>query len=163
MQSGRRVDSLYYEEYEAHPVYNLLVGGAVLMLAYLSLNPPVKMGGVSRVVLALSTLLTVGIYFVFRTLRIEVAGGVLEIGFGFIKTRINLSDVVHVEAVKPPWWRYGGLGLRWGFDGSVAYIIRYGPGIRVVSTKRRPLFFNTRNPDELLRVLDSEMNGLRST
>jgi len=45
----------------------------------------------------------------------------------------------------PPFWRYGGLVVRLGLDGSVGYMVDYRRGIRVIRRRGMPIFFNTRN------------------
>jgi len=95
----------------------------------------------------------VAIFINFRTLEISVSGGRLTVGYGFIKSRVRLNDILYAEAVRPPFWRYGGLGIRLGLDGSVGYVVDYRRGVRVTRRRGPPIFFNTRNPEQLMNLL----------
>jgi hypothetical protein len=100
--------------------------------------------------------ITVAIFINFRTLEINVSGGRLTVGYGFIRSRVRLSDILHAEIITPPFWRYGGLGVRWGWDGSVGYIVDYRRGVRVTRRRGMPIFFSTRNPEKILQIIDHE-------
>ncbi len=124
----------------------------ILITAYLSLNPPLG-SRVPTLGLMLVLVITVTIFINFRTLEISVSGGRQSVGYGFIRSRVRLSDILYVEAVRPPFWRYGGLGIRLGLDGSVGYVVDYRRGVRVTRRRGPPIFFNTRNPEQLLSLL----------
>jgi len=102
-------------------------------------------------------LLVIFLYFSLRTLRIRVTERELRVAFGVIGTSVPLSEVLLVEAEKPSFWRYGGgLGIRWGWDGSVGYIVDYRRGIRVTRRRGMPVFFSTRNPERILQILEDQ-------
>jgi hypothetical protein len=96
----------------------------------------------------------VSVFINFRTLKISVTDGRLSVGYGFIKSRVRLRDIVYAEAVRPPFWRYGGFGIRWGWDGSIGYIVDYRRGVRVTRRRGMSVFFSTRDPERVLQVLE---------
>lgn len=56
------------------------------------------------------------IYPNFRILRITIYADKLEVGYGVIKQNIRIEDIEKVQIHDPPWYQYGGLGLRIGWD-----------------------------------------------
>jgi len=88
---------------------------------------------------------------------ISVSGGRQTAGYGLIKSRVRLNNILYVEAVRPPFWRYGGLGVRLGLDGSVGYVVDYRRGVRVTRRRGMPIFFNTRNPERILQLIDGHV------
>jgi hypothetical protein len=142
-------DEAYSESLDTHPVLQAALAAVILFTAYLSLNPPPG----SRVLnpaLMLVLVITVALFINFRTLEISISGGRLTVGYGFIKSSIRLGDVLHAEAVKPPFWRYGGPGIRLGLDGSLGYVVDYRRGVRVTRRRGMPVFFSTGNPEKII-------------
>jgi len=143
----------YCEQLDTHPVFQALIAAVILATAYLSLNPPLG-NRAPMPLLMLVLVIMVSVFINFRTLEISVTDGRLSVGFGFIKSRVRLSDIIYVESIRPPFWRYGGFGIRWWWDGSVGYIIDYRRGIRVTRRRGMPVFFSTRDPGRVLQVLE---------
>jgi len=144
---------LYSERLDTHPAFQAIIAAVIVIIAYLSLNPPLG-GRAPTPILMLVLLIMVAVFINFRTLEISITGERLTVGYGFTKSRTRLSDILHAETVKPPFWRYGGLGIRLGLDGSVGYIVDYRTGVRVTRRRGTPIFFNTRNPDKVLQTLE---------
>ena len=104
-------------------------------------------------------MLVIFLYFSLRTLRIRLTERELRVAFGVIGTSVPLSEVLLVEAEKPSFWRYGGgLGIRWGWDGSVGYLMNYGEAVRVIRRRGRAFLFSTRNPREVVEVIQNALS-----
>jgi len=144
---------VYSEHLDSHPVFQALIAAAILITAYLSLNPPMGSRAPTPL-LMLVLVIMVAVFINFRTLEITVTGEHLTVGYGFIRSRVRLGDIVYVESIRPPFWRYGGFGIRWGWDGSVGYIVDYRRGVRVTRRRGMPIFFSTRDPERVLRTLE---------
>lgn len=153
------VDEVYSESLDTHPALQAALAAVILVTAYLGLNPPPGSRAPTPA-LILVLIITVALFFNFRSLEISVSGGRLTVGYGFIKSRVRLSDILYVEAVRPPFWRYGGLGVRLGLDGSVGYVVDYRRGVRVTRRRGMPIFFNTRNPERILQIIDDHETKL---
>ncbi|HEX9913428.1 MAG TPA: hypothetical protein VGB32_00775 [Candidatus Bathyarchaeia archaeon] len=153
------VDEVYSESLDTHPALQAALAAVILVTAYLGLNPPPGSRAPTPA-LILVLIITVALFFNFRSLEISVSGGRLTVGYGFIKSRVRLSDILYVEAVRPPFWRYGGLGVRLGLDGSVGYVVDYRRGVRVTRRRGMPIFFNTRNPERILQIIDEHETKL---
>lgn len=144
---------VYSEHLDSHPVFQALIAAAILVTAYLSLNPPMGSRAPTPL-LMLVLVIMVAVFINFRTLEITVTGEQLTVGYGFIRSRVRLGDIVYVESIRPPFWRYGGFGIRWGWDGSVGYIVDYRRGVRVTRRRGMPIFFSTRDPERVLWTLE---------
>ncbi len=150
---------LYSEDYHAHPLFHVFFAAVIVLIAYLSMSPfNAKLPREAQALLVLVVLLLLFLYFSLRTLRIRVTKRDLSVSFGVIGTSIPLSEVLHVETEKPSFWRYGGLGIRWGWDGSVGYLMNYGDAVRVTRRRGRAILFSTRSPDEVVAVIEDRLS-----
>ncbi len=150
---------LYSEDYEAHHLFHMFFAAVIVLVTYLSLSPfNARLPRGVQALLFLVILLLIFIYFSLRTLRIRVTDTDLRVAFGVIGTSIPLSEVLHVEAEKPSFWRYGGMGIRWGWDGSVGYLMNYGDAVRVTRRRGRAILFSTRSPDEVVAVIEDRLS-----
>ncbi len=137
------VDLIYYEEVSFHPVIQYMLFGVFVLMAYISTEVPL---GIPSNILALVTVIIVIVYMTFRKLRITVSDTHLTVGFGYIRHTVRIDNIDTVEATQVPWYRYGGFGIRMGWDWSVAYIQNWRPGVRVVPKKGRVLYFSSNQP-----------------
>ena len=145
----------YSEFLDSHPVFQTIIAVVILVTAYFSLNPPLGSRAPTPILMFVMVIM-VAVFINFRTLEIRVANGRLVVGYGFTKSRVRLSDIIYVESIRPPFWRYGGFGIRWGWDGSVGYIVDYRRGIRVTRRRGMPIFFSTRDPERILQILEDQ-------
>jgi len=151
---------LYSEDYEAHPLFHIFFAAVIVLVTYLSLSPfNARLPRGVQALLILVILLLIFLYFSLRTLRIRVTGRELRVAFGIIGTSIPLSEVLNVEAEKPSFWRYGGLGIRWGWDGSVGYLMNYREAVRVTRRRGRAILFSTRSMDEVVAVIEDRLSN----
>lgn len=150
---------LYSEDYHAHTLFHVFFAAAIVLIAYLSMSPfNARLPREAQALLILVVLLLIFLYFSLRTLRIRVTESELSVSFGVIGTSIPLSEVLHVEAEKPSFWRYGGMGIRWGWDGSVGYLMNYGDAVRVTRRRGRAILFSTRHPDGVVAVIEDRLS-----
>ncbi len=153
-------DLLYSEDYHAHPLFHVFFAAVIVLIAYLSMSPfNARLPREAQALLVLVVLLLVFLYFSLRTLRIRVTERELSVSFSVIGTSILLSEVLQVKIEKPSFWRYGGMGIRWGWDGSVGYIMNYGEAIRVTRRRGRAILFSTRHPDEVVAVIEDRLSN----
>jgi hypothetical protein len=156
---------LYSEDYDAHPLFHVFFAAIIVLVTYLSLSPfTARLPREVQAILILVDLLLIFLYFSLRTLRIRVTGSRLSVGFGVLGTSVPLSEVLLVEPHKPSFWRYGGgLGIRWGWDGSVGYLMNYGDAVRVVRRRGRAFVFSTRSPTEVVAVIEDALRNMEGT
>lgn len=148
--SDRSVDTVYYEEVRAHPIMQFVLYGVIALLAYLTT--------VVEEIPSVFAVLMMGILFmiasVFGRLRIVIDDRRLTVGFSFIRHSISLDNIEYAETRRYPWW-YGGFGIRFGFDMSVAYAQNFGGGVWVVPKRGRKLFFSSYTPEVVVEKLNS--------
>ena len=151
---------LYNEDYDAHPLFHVFFAAVIVLVAYLSMSPfNARLPREAQALLVLVVLLLIFLYYSLRTLRIRVTEGELSVSFGVIGTSIPLSEVLRVETEKPSFWRYGGMGIRWGWDGSVGYLMNYSDAVRVTRSRGRAILFSTRHPDEVAAVIEDRLGS----
>ncbi len=152
----------YYEEVYVHPVFQyVLAAVAVFIVAAFSMG----LGNIREAppgLMAVLSVLVVVLFLTFRVMEIWITDTMLIVGFGYLKHRVALSNIETVIAMRPPWWRYGGLGIRFGLDFSVAYLQNYGRGVRVIPWRGRVLYFSTANPDAVVNILRDRVKKLGS-
>ncbi|MDP3024857.1 MAG: hypothetical protein Q8O10_04920 [candidate division Zixibacteria bacterium] len=94
------------------------------------------------------------IFINFRTLEIKVDGRFLEFGFGIFRKKIALSDIIFCEESKVTFGKYGGIGIRWGFGGTICYNTRFGKGVRIkIKDKRKDYVLTSDNPQALCQAI----------
>jgi hypothetical protein len=87
-------------------------------------------------------------------LRIQVEGDVLRLTYFPLWSRtIPLSSIVQAEVVPYRWWRYGGWGIRFGFDGSISYSAWEKEAVRLTIAGKRPVNVGTMRPHDLVAAL----------
>jgi hypothetical protein len=57
------------------------------------------------------------------------------VGYGVIKQNIRIEDIEKVQIHYPPWYQYGGLGLRIGWDLTYRVYYNFGVGVRIKPKK----------------------------
>jgi len=151
---------LYGEDYEAHPLFHIFFAAVIVLMTYLSMSPfNLRLPRSSQALVIFADVAVIFLYLNLRTLRIRVTERELRVAFGVIGTSVPLSDVLLVEAEKPSFWRYGGFGIRWGWDGSVGYLMNYGEAVRVIRRRGRAFVFSTHDPEAVIYAIESVMQG----
>ena len=152
---------LYGEDYDAHPLFHIFFAAVIVLMTYLSMSPfNLRLPRSSQALVVFADIAVIFLYLNLRTLRIRVTGRELRVAFGVIGTSIPLSEIFLVEATRPSFWRYGaGLGIRWGFDGSVGYIMNYSDAVRVIRRRGRAFVFSTRSPNEVVSVIEDRLRN----
>jgi hypothetical protein len=149
---------IYREELDLGIYFDLLIAGSIILTSYLSLKP-YRTNDPPRILFILITLIIILVFVIFKKLEITIKGEEVQVGFNLINSKIKFSEMSKVELVKPPFWRYGGYGLRLGLDGSIGYITSYNKGLRITRIKGRDIFFSTNHPEELLSIINEKTDS----
>ena len=97
------------------------------------------------------------IFVNFLYLRIKIDGKYLVFGFGMIRNKILLDKIISCEETEIKFSNHLGYGIRLGRDGSIAYIIRSGKGIRLkIKGKKREYVVSTDNADKICEILKQQ-------
>jgi hypothetical protein len=100
------------------------------------------------------------LFWNYRGIRIQISSDRLFVYYGlFNQKSILLEDVASCETVKASFGRYGGVGVRYGFDGSLAYTTSFGNAVRIVPWKGRAFVFSSNKPEEICQIIEKEKNA----
>jgi hypothetical protein len=109
--------------------------------------------GVSLAWVILGILLLV--YWNYRGLQIKITDQKLSVDYGrFDKKSLLLRDIVSCKKTKS-FGRYLGVGVRVGFDGSLAYTTSFGSALEVTPKLGRVFVFSTKNPDKICQIIEA--------
>jgi hypothetical protein len=142
----------YVENVPAHPIMGVIILGIIGLMVYLGIT---ILGGIPQKLLAFIILVLGFVYANFMTLKITITSTRLIVGFGIIKHSIKLSNIESITAHRPPWYWYGGFGIRFGWDWSTGFIQNYRTGVQVKPRKGRKLFFSTNHPEEIVDLVNN--------
>ena len=140
----------YYEEISAHPIIGIVILIGIGLLVFAGLQVP----RTPRLILIFISALLGFIYLTFLRLTIIITSNRISVGYGFIKHNIRLSNIEYIETRHPPWYWYGGLGIRFGWDWSIGFIQNFGRGVRITPIHGRRFFFSTNNPEAIVNILN---------
>jgi hypothetical protein len=98
------------------------------------------------------------VWILFSTLRISVTAKEVHVQYGLFGPRIPIEAIESCEACEYDWKQYGGWGIRYGRDGSVAYNM-LGDGGRAVritykkGKKTKKLLLAAKDPERLATAI----------
>ena len=99
------------------------------------------------------------IYWNYRGLKITLTNNQLEIVYGiFNHKKIPLNRITNSEIIKADFRTYGGVGIRFGTDGSWAYSTDFGEAVKLIFQDGRPFVFSTRNPQKICDLISELSN-----
>ena len=96
----------------------------------------------------------VAIMLNFRKLVIEINSEHLTTSFGLIRKRVSLDEIIDCEQIEAKLSVFTGMGIRYGGDGSLAYLTDFGAAVKIYLEDKRPFVFSTKNPEVVLETLD---------
>jgi hypothetical protein len=95
------------------------------------------------------------LFWNYRGIRIKVTTENLLIHYGFFNhKRIPIGDIVSCEPTKASFGRYGGIGVRYGTDGSWAYTTSLGDAVKIILQKGKPFVFSSNNPEKICNTIN---------
>jgi hypothetical protein len=94
------------------------------------------------------------LYWNYRGLKITLTSNKLEVGYGiFNHKNILLNNITSCGITKANFKTYGGVGIRYGLDGSWAYNTDFGEAVKLTFQSGRPFVFSTKNPQKLCELI----------
>ncbi|MFX0040375.1 MAG: hypothetical protein ACFFCY_13970 [Promethearchaeota archaeon] len=135
-------------------VFILITSLALVFTAVL----PIEVAFVGLILGAVSVLIFL-MYWNYRGLKIIITKNQIEVGYGiFNQKRIPLNNIIGCDITKARFRTYGGVGVRYGLDGSAAYNTDFGEAIKLTFKKGRPFLFSTRNPEKICYLINDLSN-----
>ena len=94
------------------------------------------------------------LYWNFRGLQITITSDHLRVNYGIFNRKIiPMQKITGCEETKANFRRYGGIGIRLGWDGSVAYNTDFGEAVKLILQNGRPFVFSTRNSRKICSLI----------
>ena len=91
----------------------------------------------------------------YRGIQIQVTNKELLANYGFFnRKRILIGDIVSCEPTKASFRSYGGIGVRYGTDGSWAYTTSLGDAVKIILRKGKPFVFSSNNPEKICSIIN---------
>jgi hypothetical protein len=94
------------------------------------------------------------VFWNYRGLRIQIKNESLYVHYGLLdKKSFLLTEIVSCKKTKA-FSRYLGLGVRYGFDGSMAYTTSFAQAVEVTSKVGKVFVFSSKNPDKVCEIIN---------
>ncbi len=98
----------------------------------------------------------------FRGIKIQLSFEELVVDYGvFNHKSIRIDDIVSCNLVKASFRRFGGVGVRYGLDGSWAYTTSFGNAVEIVPKKGRTFVFSSNNPETICQIINTKIHAHR--
>jgi hypothetical protein len=95
------------------------------------------------------------VFWNYRGLQIKITDQKLSVDYGrFDKKVFLLRDISSCKKTKS-FGRYLGVGVRVGFDGSLAYTTSFDSAVEVTPKVGRVFVFSTKNPDKICQIIEA--------
>ena len=119
---------------------------------------PIDTEAVIGIGVSIITLVFILVLFLnFRGIKIQVSSERLTVDYGLFNHKyIRLDEIVTCKMVKASFRRFGGVGVRYGFDGSWAYTTSFGNAVEIVPTKGRTFVFSCNNPEKICQLINQK-------
>ena len=103
------------------------------------------------------TLFLLLLFWNYRGIKIQLNNKDLSVSYGFFNHKsVRLEDIVSCEPIKASFERYGGVGVRYGIDGSWAYTTSFGNAVKIIPRKGRPFAFSSNNPQKICNIINQK-------
>jgi hypothetical protein len=70
-----------------------------------------------------------------------------------------MDDIISCNLVKASFRRFGGVGVRYGLDGSWAYTTSFGNAVEIVPKKGRTFVFSSNNPGKICQIINTRIQA----
>jgi hypothetical protein len=150
---------IYRERLVMAPWVSLLLGfvmGILAVMVYVDLYFGINLGRktiLTTVLLGAESLLIL-VYLVFMRLDISIDPERVEVRFGIIRKTIPIEEIVSCEPTHASFKVYGGVGIRYGIDGSMAFTTTFGDAVKIRKRRGRSFVFSTNRPFEVLEHIN---------
>jgi len=149
---------IYRERLVMAPWVSLLFGfvmGIMAVMVYVKIYFGINLGrNTSSTALLLGEAFLILIYLVFMRLDISINPERVEVRFGIIRKTIPIEEIVSCAPTHAGFTVYGGVGIRYGIDGSMAFTTSFGDAVKIRKRKGRPFVFSTNRPIEVLEHIN---------
>ena len=100
-------------------------------------------------------LIFIVLYLIFSRLEIVIDSNRVEVTYGIISKKIPVREIISCVTTTARFWVYGGVGIRLGTDGSLAFTTSFGNAVKITRNDGRPFVFSTKRPEEVTKVINT--------
>ena len=105
----------------------------------------------------LTLVFVLALFFNFRGIRIQISSKCLSVDYGLFNHKsVKLDEIVSRKIVKASFSRFGGVGVRYGLNGSSAYTTSFGNAVEIVPKKGRTFVFSSNNPQQICKIIKKD-------
>jgi hypothetical protein len=121
---------------------------------------PLDFEAIIGIGISLAVLVFISLLFInFRGIRIQITSDKLIAIYGLLnKKSIKFDNIISCKVVKASFGRYGGIGIRYGLDGSHAYTTSLGNAVEITPKKGRTFVFSSNTPDKICKLIERNRN-----
>ena len=158
------MENLVYEEWVAvGTLMKALIGLFSLLITCILLTTIVVGVAIQHpfliIVLSSVVAFVLFLFWNYKGIKIQVSNKKLLVNYGiFNRKSIPLEDIISCETIKASFGRYGGIGVRYGIDGSWAYTTSFGNAVKIIPRKGRPFAFSSNNPQQICGIISQTKN-----
>ncbi|MFT3766451.1 MAG: hypothetical protein QM820_13200 [Minicystis sp.] len=113
--------ALYYDKIRAPRIYHLIFLLPLLVVLGSAIVAAAQAGPAAALPTLFSLFILPIAWLLFSVLRITVTRDEVYVQYGLFGPKIAVRDIERAAAVDYDWKKYGGWGIRYGRDGSIAY------------------------------------------
>lgn len=107
---------------------------------------------------AITLLFILLLFLNFRGIKVRISEKELVIDYGLLnKKSIKLANIDYCNVSNASFGRYGGVGVRYGFDGSTAYTTSFGKAVEIVDKNGKRFVFSSNNPEKICKKIYSKV------
>ena len=143
-------------------VITLAVGSSIvlLLLTLASFLHPSETEGLIGFGASMLTLMSIlALFLNFRGIKIQLSSEELIVDYGlFNHKEIRMDGITRCSPVKASFRRFGGVGVRYGLDGSWAYTTSFGNAVEIVPKKGRTFVFSSNNPEKICQIINTKIH-----
>ncbi len=132
----------------------LIASLGIIVTAFL----PIELAFIGIICGAVSLLIFL-MYWNYRGLKITLTSNQIEVAYGiFNHKRIPIKKITSCDKTKANFRTYGGVGIRFGVDGSWAYNTDFGEAVKLTFQSGRPFVFSTKNSEQICNLINGLSN-----
>jgi hypothetical protein len=157
---------LYREWVPAGLLTKAIVGAVIASLVLLLLILgvvlyPLTTDGLVGVGVSVATLIAILLlYLNFRGITIQLSSEGLNVSYGLLNHKhITLDNIKSCKVGTASFRRFGGIGVRYGLDGSWAYTTSFGNAVEIVPQKGRTFVFSSNHPEQICQIIETATQG----
>ena len=97
------------------------------------------------------------LFWNYRYLEIRINPDKLIVRYGlFNKKSIMFTDIISCQITQASFGKYGGIGVRYGFNGSTVYTTSFGTAVEIIVKEGRAFVFSSKNPKKICKLIETQ-------